>query len=364
MKSLFAFLRRSVPWLVVAFMLVTILRTALAGPSTTPREEDRLASDRVLEQAEGTVELRLQRPEGEWIGGLGVIEPASPERQLASTSAGRIVSIPVKEGDFVEQGTVLVELDAAFERAALAGAEAEVTTAELELTRIRGSTRTADLDALRRESEAAGVRAAQSRSTYDRLQQTAGSGGVSADELDRSRRQAEQDDLAARAAENRRASAESARPLDVRVAQARLDSAIARRDQAAASVDQKQIVAPIAGQILEILFDEGEYVQPGGAQPTVVLGDTRTLRARIDVDERDIDEIQQGGLAIITVDSMPGRRFQGTIVSIGRRMGRKNVRSDEPTERIDTKILEVVVDLGPVDLIVGQRVMAYLQKPG
>ena len=148
------------------------------------------------------------------------------------------------------------------------------------------------------------------------------------------------------------------------MAQAKVDGARARRDQAQASLELKRIVAPIAGEVLELLFHEGEYVSPGSAEPTLRLGDTRTLRARIDVDERDIDELLDGGTAIITVDAMPGRRFQGTIVSVAHRMGRKNVRSDEPTERIDTKILEVVVDLGAVDLVVGQRVMGYLQKRG
>ena len=42
-------------------------------------------------------------------------------------------------------------------------------------------------------------------------------------------------------------------------------------------------------------------------------------------------------------------------------MGRKNVRSDDPTERIDTKILEVVLELDEKDgLVPGLRVVAYV----
>ncbi|HEX4473944.1 MAG TPA: hypothetical protein VH142_02635 [Polyangiaceae bacterium] len=42
-------------------------------------------------------------------------------------------------------------------------------------------------------------------------------------------------------------------------------------------------------------------------------------------------------------------------------MGRKNVRTDDPVERNDTKILEVVVALDPTErLVVGQRVMGYI----
>ena len=42
-------------------------------------------------------------------------------------------------------------------------------------------------------------------------------------------------------------------------------------------------------------------------------------------------------------------------------MGRKNVRTDDPAERNDTKILEVVLALDAAEgLIVGQRVTCYL----
>jgi HlyD family secretion protein len=42
-------------------------------------------------------------------------------------------------------------------------------------------------------------------------------------------------------------------------------------------------------------------------------------------------------------------------------MGRKNVRSDDPTERIDTKILEVVCELDAKDgLVPGLRVTNFV----
>jgi HlyD family secretion protein len=60
----------------------------------------------------------------------------------------------------------------------------------------------------------------------------------------------------------------------------------------------------------------------------------------MDVDERDI----------------------GKVAEIGRRMGRKNVRTDDPTERIDTKILEVVIDLDePGTLVPGLRVTSFVE---
>ena len=51
--------------------------------------------------------------------------------------------------------------------------------------------------------------------------------------------------------------------------------------------------------------------------------------------------------------------FQG---EIGRRMGRKNVRTDDPVERLDVKILEVVMQLDQPDgLVPGIRVTGYIE---
>ncbi|MEM6928369.1 MAG: HlyD family efflux transporter periplasmic adaptor subunit, partial [Myxococcota bacterium] len=307
-------------------------------------------------------DLRVAPPEGDYIGGLGIVEPATPERELGPAVPGRVATVSVGEGDAVTAGTVLVELESDVERAALASAEADVAVARVEVERVGGRARSQDLEALRRDAEGAESRAQLSEAARSRLEATVASGGVSPDQLDRSRRQAEQDRNAADAAAARLASAEASRPIDVRVAQARLDAAIARRDQARAAVGLRRVVSPIEGEVLEVLVEGGEYVQPGGVEPVVVVGDTRTLKARIDIDERDLARLSEGARVFVTADAYPGRTFEGRIEQVGRRMGRKNVRTDEPTQRIDVKILEVVVDLGDVDdLIVGQRIMAWVE---
>ena len=68
-----------------------------------------------------------------------------------------------------------------------------------------------------------------------------------------------------------------------------------------------------------------------------------------------------GAAALVTADAFGDRRFPARVVEVGRRMGRKNVRSDEPTERVDVKILEVVLELEDgAGLLPGLRVMSYL----
>ncbi len=114
--------------------------------------------------------------------------------------------------------------------------------------------------------------------------------------------------------------------------------------------------------MLEVKVRAGElYNFQGTAEPLLILGDTRTLRVRMDVDERDIARVKDGAAAWVTADAFGARRFPGKVVEIGRRFGRKNVRTDDPVERNDTKILEVVIELDGHDLLVpGQRVTSYI----
>ena len=350
--------------LVVLVLGVVVTRTAIAGPQTTPREVDRVAAARTEVPPGQDVDTILERPEGDFVGGLGVIEPREPESRLSAAVPGRVSRVHVVEGQRVEAGTLLLELESATEEAQLAAAEADVAVAQATLARARRGLRTEDLQAITLDADAAEARATLSAGVLDRLERAGQSGAATGDEVERARRQAAADRAALEAARARQAGGRTGRREDVLVAMAQVRVAEARRDQARATLERLRVVAPIAGEVLEIRSRVGEYVQPSSADAVVVLGDTSQLRARIDVDERDIARVGVGNEALVRVDAFPGRDFHGRVIEIGRRMGRKVLRTDEPTERIDTKILEVVVELeGFEGLVPGVRVMGYLRPP-
>ena len=73
-------------------------------------------------------------------------------------------------------------------------------------------------------------------------------------------------------------------------------------------------------------------------------------------------KVKVGAKGFVTLNAYPGRKFAARVVELGRRMGRKNVRTDDPVERNDTKILEVVLAMDTHEgLIVGQRVVTYVR---
>ncbi|MDP3279105.1 MAG: efflux RND transporter periplasmic adaptor subunit [Deltaproteobacteria bacterium] len=350
--------------LAVAGMLVTVGRSVIAQPSTVPRPRDAARSTRELAPPGQTLDTQVAPPPtaGRWIAGNGIIEPAAPETRVAGAIAGRIARILVAEGAQVTAGQPLVELDAATERAALEAAEAEVTVARAELTRAMHGSRREDIEAATADTAGAQRRAELTQSLLSRTEGLFRSGNATQDELDRARAQADIDRASARQLDaRRRATVAGTRREEITVAVARLRSAEARRAQSQATLERLTVTAPLDGEVLQVKFRVGEYYAPAG-EPLMVIGDTRTYRARIDIDEREFAQVSVGANAYVVADAYGERRFGARVTHVARRFGRRNLRTDDPSERIDTKILEVVLTLQNANgLLVGQRVVGYLQ---
>ena len=73
--------------------------------------------------------------------------------------------------------------------------------------------------------------------------------------------------------------------------------------------------------------------------------------------------LKLGQKAYVTADAFGMRRFPGTVVRVGQMLGKKNVRTDEPNERVDQKVLETLIELEDGrDLPIGLRVRAFLNE--
>jgi HlyD family secretion protein len=91
--------------------------------------------------------------------------------------------------------------------------------------------------------------------------------------------------------------------------------------------------------------------------PIFEIADMSQLRVRAQVDEADIGRVVVGQEVWVTADAYGSRRFRGRVSQVGLMMGPKNFRTDKPGEKMDTKLLEAVVDLEPdVKMPIGLRV--------
>jgi multidrug efflux pump subunit AcrA (membrane-fusion protein) len=270
-------------------------RPADRSRTTAPRTDIAGAAKEVPPKGK---DERVPLPQISGVAGNGIVEPADRETKVAGQAPGRIAVVHVKEGDQIEAGQPLLELEAATEKASLAAAEADLAAAEADLSRTLHGRIRQDIDAADAEAEAAKARSELSKGTLERITKLAEGGAATPDELDRARRSAEAEDMSFKAADARRnAALAGSRREDVLAARARVSGAQARRDQARAILDRLTIRAPIAGEVLSVKVRAGEYYSPGAGE-AVVMGDTRVLRVRMDVEERDIGKIRKGLLRL------------------------------------------------------------------
>jgi len=294
--------------------------------------------------------------------GPGRVEPISEEVRLGADVSGRLQEVPVEEGDRVTRGQVVAIFDNADYQARVALAEAELALRQAELQRVRNGAR-----AQERREAAAEVRAAAAVEENARIEQgrrlTGYQQGVfPREDADRAEREFGVARARHEAARERFALLEAGeRQEDHRRAEASVALAQARLEEAHAMLGKTILRAPISGLVLRKHLKAGEIFSEMRDTPILTLGDATVLRVRVDVDETDIARVQEGQRAYVTADAYPGEKFWGRVVRVGQLLGKKNVRTDEPAERLDTKVLETLVELAPGSkLPPGLRVDAFI----
>ncbi len=310
---------------------------------------------------------RAQRPDldgGKIVAGPGRVEPLSEDIKVGSEINGKLKSVLVEEGDHVRRGQVLAILQNADYQAQVASAEADLAKREADLRKTVNGARTEE----RREALAA-VNEAQAvmenaRAEMERRQRLYRSGAVSREEADRFEREykvarARHDE----ATQHYALLDDPAREEDRTRGKADVALAIAQLNEARARFQKTFIRSPLDGIVLRRFHRAGESVtnSSNSADPIVTLGNVRALRVRVDVDENDVAKVRLGDRAYVTADAFGNREFSGHVVRIGLEMGPKNVRTDEPTERVDKKILETLIELDEGhELPIGLRVNSFI----
>jgi HlyD family secretion protein len=298
-----------------------------------------------------------------FVAAPGRVEPVSEEIEVGTEISGKIKAVLVDEGDQMQQGQHMAILENRDYAARLAAAEARLAQAQAELRRVMNGARSQE----RREARAV-VEQTESvmwnaELELARRQWLLQHGAISKEEADR----AERDLRVARArnheAKERHALIDAAaREEDRARAQATVALARAQVSEARAHLDKTFIRAPVTGVVVRKRIHVGESVSPEVPYATLfTIADTSTLRVRVDVDETDVGKIRLGQRAYVTADAYSDHKFWGQVVRIGQVLGKKNIRTNNPAERVDTKILETLVELDSNQgLPLGLRVDAFI----
>lgn len=298
------------------------------------------------------------------IAGPGRVEPSSEDIKIGSELSGRLKSVLVEEGDSIQRGQVLAELENADYHAQVESARANIVAKEAALRKvINGARHQERAEAWSSVNEAKAV-LENANSELSRRQQLFADGVVSREELDRYGREADVAKAKYDSAVQQHALVDDrAREEDQSLAEADLKLAHAQLEEAEAVYEKTFIRSSIDGTVLRKHHQAGESVSNSSTSPDPILtiGDRKTLRVRVDVDETDVSNVSVGQRAYVTADAFGKQKFWGHVVRVGQQLGPKNVHTDEPTEKVDTKILETLVELDAgAHLPDGLRVDAFI----
>jgi membrane fusion protein (multidrug efflux system) len=239
---------------------------------------------------------------------------------ISSHIAGYVDTVPVRDNETVSQGQVIATIRDDDYRARLASADAELQAARsavdvLNAQAIVQRTRVTGAQADVRSAEA-GLE--QMRLEHTRQRALVGDGTTSRRDLE-----------AADADEQRLAANRDQKIADLGAAQQMLpviehevDQALqtikakeAARDLARIDLGYTRIVSPVTGQLSARIALQGEYVTAGTQIGLVVPLPNVWIVANFR--EVQIAHMRLGQAVTVTVDSVPGRTFQGTVDSIG-----------------------------------------------
>jgi multidrug efflux pump subunit AcrA (membrane-fusion protein) len=309
--------------------------------------------------------------------GEAVIEPVRWS-ELHFTSSDTVVAVLAGEGEEVDEGDVLVQLDASDVQLAVQEAEAALALAKAQLAQVRAGPRREEM--VEAEGQLADARAGLARAVAQRDQLTAGAmeaevagaqaevAGAETEQLvalnrrndaydedqkdEDVRKQADYELLAAnealaaarskletaqgigyarlRAAQAgvALASAQQAvceaqlellragvRPEAIGVSEVLVQQAEAALETAKAALEHMEVRAPFAGTVTTINVEVGETVGPGDV--IVVLATLDQLQVRTtDLNELDVARVSEGQAVVVKVDALPDVGLPGRVARI------------------------------------------------
>lgn len=270
-------------WLALFALVLLLAAFALWRLTSRPLEVEAVVATPLAEMAGEPIPV---------LSGSGYLVPARPFIAVGSRVAGRIARYLVEEGDRVEVGQPLVELDPTPFRAAADQARAALASAEAQL--------------------------ALATSERERAERLFAEGVLSEDALDRRRSEA-------------------------RVARARVNELRAAVERAQTDFDDAVIRAPTDGVVLETYKQPGEIAVPGGfagSGDLLRLANLSELRAELDVNEADLPRVHLGQPAEVVPDAFPEARYAGRVVKLSPQIDRQKGTREvevlvvEPDERL------------------------------
>ena len=283
---------------------------------------------------------------------------------VSSNMMGRIVRLPVKEGDRVRNGQLLVRLESIQTEADVRAAEATLDAAQADVEGTVAQIRSADAAVTSAKAEITRAEAdlVRAKQSFERQEQLNNQGLIAKDAYEKAKAdyeiaQATVNSDKARLAQAEAQAAQTINQRDstaTRIAQQR--AALTR----AKDVNSKATIhSTLDGIITYLPVNEGEIAivgvqnQPGTVLMTIA--DMSVITAEVNVDETDIVNVKLGQEARIKVDALGDKVLMGHVSEVGnsaltRSNGTTTTTSTGTTQEAKDFKVVVTLDNPPAEL--------------
>ncbi|MCH1583927.1 MAG: efflux RND transporter periplasmic adaptor subunit [Flavobacteriales bacterium] len=270
-------------WIIVSVLIVVLLVAAKWFGGRTE------ATTVQIEQA--NVRTIVER-----VSASGKIQP-EVEVNITAEVSGQIIALPVKEGDQVAQGELLVQINPDLYEAALNRAKAAANSARSNLASARAQRAQADAQFFASEK------------SWERTQKLFSENVLS------------QADFDAAQANFRTAEATLTSATEtIRSAEFAISSAEASVQEAQDNLSRTTLVAPQSGTVTALVKEIGESVQGNGftaGEVVMKVSDLSVMEVDVEVNESDIVRVSMQDAAEIEVDAYLEETFSGAVTEIG-----------------------------------------------
>ena len=273
---------------------------------------------------------------------------------IGSNAFGRIVQMPVKEGDQVRAGQLLIRLEAIQTEADVRGAEAGLDAAQAEIEGMSAQARSGQAAVNTARAEVARAEADLNRvqQAFNRAEQLSRDGLISREQLERAK--SEFDVASAQVNASRARLAQSQAQADQVTKQSdsltiRLNQQRAALTRARDQLSKTTILSPLEGIITNLPVHEGEIAivgvqnQPGTTLMTIA--DMSIITAEVQVDETDIVNLKLGQEAQIRVDALGENVLLGHVSEIGNTALTRGTSGNQAANAQEAKNFKVVITL-------------------
>lgn len=303
------------------------------------------------------------------IAGAGIVEAMNENIAVGAVTPGVVTELYVKWGDDVKAGASLFKVDDRDLKSQLVTLRASLASAQRKLAKMKSYPRPEEVPPAEAKVRADEQSLADARNQFKIMDEVFARDprSLSRDDYDRRR-------FAVTVAEAKLAESQADLALlkagswaeDIALAEADVNSAQAAIDANAIDEERRTTRAPVDGRILQLKIRRGEYAQTGVlSQPLILLGDVSRLCVRVDVDENDAWRIRANAAAQAIVRGNKDLKTDLAFVRIEPYVIPKVSLTGESTERVDTRVLQVIYSFDPASLknvYVGQQMDVFIES--